>query len=179
VNVPGVSEAVLESEPVETGLEAVFLDQYGRLARLISSITRDPGRAEELAVEVFLKWSASGPSRTSEATGWLHRTAVRMALDELRRRTRRERLDRWFQMIRHPLTPEEIQLANDRQSRVADVLSKMKRREAEILLLRADGMSYEALAKALSLSPTSIGTVLSRAQDAFRKEYIRRYGKTE
>jgi RNA polymerase sigma-70 factor (ECF subfamily) len=102
-----------------------------------------------------------------------------MALDELRRRTRRERLDRWFQMIRHPLTPEEIQLANDRQSRVADVLSKMKRREAEILLLRADGMSYEALAKALSLSPTSIGTVLSRAQDAFRKEYIRRYGKTE
>ena len=33
-----------------------------------------------------------------------------------------------------------------------------------------------SLAAALELNPASIGTLLTRAQDAFRKEYIKRYG---
>ena len=49
-------------------------------------------------------------------------------------------------------------------------------RGAELLVLRSHGLSYEELAEALELNPTSIGTYLSRAQDAFRKEYIKRYG---
>jgi RNA polymerase sigma-70 factor, ECF subfamily len=33
------------------------------------------------------------------------------------------------------------------------------------------------LAAALKLNPASVGTLLSRAQQAFRKEYIQRYGE--
>jgi RNA polymerase sigma-70 factor (ECF subfamily) len=164
---------------VSVELEGIFHAQYSRIAKLIASITRDPGRAEELAVEVFLKWTTSGIPDTSKASGWLHRTAVRLSLDELRRRARRERLEGLVHVIRPPRTPEEIHLATDRQARVTAVLARLKTRDAEILLLRAEGMTYDELASTLSLKPASIGTLLSRAQQAFRKEYIQRYGKAE
>jgi RNA polymerase sigma-70 factor (ECF subfamily) len=45
------------------------------------------------------------------------------------------------------------------------------------LLLRNQGFSYEEIASALHLNPASVGTLLSRAQMAFRKEYVKRYGE--
>jgi RNA polymerase sigma-70 factor (ECF subfamily) len=33
------------------------------------------------------------------------------------------------------------------------------------------------VASVLGMNPASVGTLLSRAQHAFRKEYIKRYGK--
>jgi hypothetical protein len=48
----------------ETDLETIFRAQYKRIARVIARVTRDPARAEELAVEVFLKWE-----RTPNAHG--------------------------------------------------------------------------------------------------------------
>jgi RNA polymerase sigma-70 factor (ECF subfamily) len=52
----------------------------------------------------------------------------------------------------------------------------MRRRDAALLILRSDGLAYDELASALGLNPTSIGTLISRAQRAFRMEYVRRYG---
>ena len=46
-----------------------------------------------------------------------------------------------------------------------------------MLLLRSEDLSYEELAGALDLNPASVGTLLSRAQEAFRKEYIKKYGE--
>jgi RNA polymerase sigma-70 factor (ECF subfamily) len=55
----------------------------------------------------------------------------------------------------------------------------MRPRQAELLVLRSDGLSYEELAAALHLAHGSIGTFLSRAEQAFRKEYIKRYGQQQ
>ena len=74
-------------------LEAVFAAQYVRVARVIAKVIRDPARAEELAVEVFLKWSRKSAARGAGSEGWLYRTAVRTGLDELRRQTRRGRYE--------------------------------------------------------------------------------------
>jgi RNA polymerase sigma-70 factor, ECF subfamily len=45
------------------------------------------------------------------------------------------------------------------------------------LLLRGQGLSYEEVASALALNPSSVGALLSRAQEAFRKEFVKRYGE--
>ena len=47
--------ATLEVENHPADLDTLFRTEYPRLARIIARIIRDPGRAEELAVEVFLK----------------------------------------------------------------------------------------------------------------------------
>ena len=156
--------------------DAVFSQDYAAVTRLIVRIVRDRGRAEELAVETFWRlWKTPGAHGDS-ARGWLRRTAVHLAIDELRRRARRERLDRlWpFGRVR---TPDELFLRSEEQGRVRAVLASMARRDAELLLLRTDDMSYEELAAALSLNPASVGTLLSRARQAFRKEYVKRYGE--
>jgi RNA polymerase sigma-70 factor (ECF subfamily) len=156
-------------------LETVFRAQYGRVARVIACVIRDPARAEELAVEVFLKWSRKSDEQAG-AEGWLYRTAVRTGLNELRRESRRTRYERLVG-IGTPPTPEEIRASSEEQERVRSVLAAMRPREAELLMLRSQGLSYEELAAALELNPTSIGTFLSRAQQAFRKEYVERYGE--
>ena len=57
------------------------------------------------------------------------------------------------------------------------MLARMEGRRAELLLLRSGGLSYDELAEALALNPASVGTLLSRAQQTFRKEYIKLYGE--
>jgi RNA polymerase sigma-70 factor (ECF subfamily) len=160
----------------DAGLEAVFGAQYERIAQVIARIIHDPARAEELAVEVFLKWPRR-PDGKCDATAWLYRVAVRLGLDELRRRARRARYERMFRLGPQP-TPEEIRAVSEEQERVRTVLAAIKKLQAEILLLRAEGLGYAELSTALEVNPSSIGTLVARAQQAFRKEYIRRYGKS-
>jgi RNA polymerase sigma-70 factor (ECF subfamily) len=52
----------------------------------------------------------------------------------------------------------------------------MKVRDAELLLLQNDGHTYQEIADILDFNAASVGTLLSRAQHAFRKEYLKRYG---
>jgi RNA polymerase sigma-70 factor (ECF subfamily) len=156
--------------------EATFRAQYERIARVIARVVQDHARAEELAVEVFLKLWKSPQAHGENTEGWLYRTAVRKGLDELRRRTRRNRYERLLGWVRVVPTPEQVRAASEEQQNVRLVLAVMLPRQAELLLLRSHGLSYDELASALDLNPASIGTLLSRAQAAFRKEYVKRYG---
>src|SRR5580704_13534052 len=89
------SEAVAELTSREAGfdIETLFRAQYERIARVIARVVRDHGRAEELAVEVFLKLWRNERAQGENAEGWLYRVAVRAALDELRRHARRTRYE--------------------------------------------------------------------------------------
>jgi RNA polymerase sigma factor (sigma-70 family) len=137
----------------------------------------DPARAEELAVEVFCRLSRSPGAQGPKAGGWLHRTAIRAGLDELRRRARREKYEQLFSVFRPHPTPEQIHSLEEKQRHVRATLSRLKPRDAELLVLRSDGLSYQEIAEALDLNPASVGTLLVRAQKTFRKEYTRRYGE--
>jgi len=175
-----------KAENGDFDLEALFRAQYERIAAVIARVVRDPARAEELAVEVFLKLSRNPKAQGESAPGqsieaWLYRAAVRIGLDELRRQTRRLHYESLLEFVRGAATPtpnpEELHAASEERERVRRVLSGIARRQAELLVLRSHGLSYEELASALHLNPASVGTLLSRAQQAFRKEYMQRYGK--
>jgi RNA polymerase sigma-70 factor, ECF subfamily len=159
-------------------IETIFHAQYIRVARVIARIISDPSRAEELAVDVFLKWSRHPNAHGAHAEGWLYRTAARLGLDELRRQTRRAKYERLFGLVtlRTP-TPEDVRAVTEAQAHVRTVLSAIAPRQAQLLLLRSEGLSYGELASALELNPASVGTLLARAQQAFRREYVTRYGE--
>lgn len=165
-----------EVEQTPFDFDGTFRAQYERIAHVIASVVRDHARAEELAVEVFLKLWHTPQAQGKYAGGWLYRTAVRKGLDELRRRTRRAKYESLlgFGTV---LTPEDIRAADEDRKRVQVVLAAIASRFAELLLLRSRGLSYDELASSLELKSTSIGTLLARAQQAFRKEYIKRYGQ--
>jgi RNA polymerase sigma-70 factor (ECF subfamily) len=157
--------------------ETVFHLHYDRVARIIARVVGEPACAEELAVEVFWKLWRTPRAQGDSVGGWLYRTAVRTGLYELRRRRRRARLEPVLRLLRVPLDPEQIRAANEEQEHVRHTLACLSARQAELLLLRGNGLSYEEVAAALELNPASVGTLIVRAQAAFRKEYTKRYGK--
>jgi RNA polymerase sigma factor (sigma-70 family) len=158
-------------------LDAIFRGHYNRIAHVIGRVIHDQARAEELAVEVFLKWWRNPRAHGEQADGWLYRTAVRKALDELRSQTRRSRFDRLLGRVREsPSTPEELYAVRAEQKRVRTVLGALNRRHAELLLLRSQDFSYQEITTSLELNPNYVGSLVSRAQEAFRKEYLKRYG---
>jgi RNA polymerase sigma-70 factor, ECF subfamily len=181
-NVNTATEAVAEmnSDDAPFDIEAVFRYHYVHVARIIARVVRDPARAEELAVEVFLKLWRHERTHVTGAAGWLYRAALHASLDELRRRTRRIRYEQLLEPLRWnaaPATPEQIHSTSEEQERVRSILAHIERRQAELLVLRSHGFSYGEVANILNLNPTSIGTLVARAQQAFRKEYIKRYGE--
>jgi RNA polymerase sigma-70 factor (ECF subfamily) len=176
--VDALSEAIVGAKPNDAweDIERVFRAHYASLARVIAKVIRDPARAEELAVEICLNWSASRKGEGENAERWLYRAAVQTGLNELRTQMRRGRYERLVSFVRGSPTPEELLATQQEQERVRLLLAHIEPRRAELLILRSQGFSYDELAATLNLNPASVGTLLSRAQHAFRKEYTRRYG---
>lgn len=173
-DIPATAAAALDA-PFD--FDATFTANYRRIARVIVRIVGDPARAEDLAVDTFSRLLRHPQAQGAGAEAWLYRTAVRLGIDELRRRSRRQRFERWLPFIRPPRTPDEIFSSEQERDRVRAVLGVLARRQTELLLMRNEGLSHEEIARALSVRPSSVTVLLSRARHAFRKEYVRRYGQ--
>ena len=59
------------------------------------------------------------------------------------------------------------------------MLAALDPRQAELLVLRSNGLRYGELAAAIDVNPASVGTLIGRAQQAFRKEYLKQFGETK
>ena len=156
--------------------ETTFRLHYPRIVHAIARVVGDAACAEELAVEVFWKFWRNPRIPRDKAGGWLYRTAIRLGIHELRRRARHARYQRLLRLA-GPQTPEEIRAGDEKQEQVRRVLSAIKPRDAELLLLQSDEFRYEEIASALDLNFASVGTLVSRARLAFRKEYTKLYGE--
>jgi RNA polymerase sigma-70 factor (ECF subfamily) len=163
-------------------LEDVFRLQYPRLVSLLSRITGDRGKAEELASEVFCRLSSRPvlfrPDNNLE--GWLYRTAVNLGLDALRVAARRRRHEKaaGAEALRTSSAGDPLadMLDAERRARVQAVLAGFKPVSARLLLLRNAGLSYAELADALRLKPASVGKLLARAAAEFEQRYRSAYG---
>jgi len=169
----------METREAPFDFEAFFQAQYGGIARSIGRVVGDHARAEELAVEAFWKLWRSPRAHGENAGGWVYRTAVRLALNELRRQKRSMRYELLSRDGTPSPTPEEAHAAAEEREQVRRVLAAINARQAELLLLRSGGLSYNDLAVAIDVKPASVGTLIGRAQHAFRQEYLKQFGGTK
>ena len=165
---------------IETGqawdFESFFHSHYDRI-RAVARVVGDPGRAEDLTVEAFWKLWRNPEAQGERAGGWLYRTAIRMALNDLRQTARRSHYESQSENERVWLSPEEAHAAAEERGNVRRVLAALDERQAELLILRSSGLSYDEVANAAEVNPASVGTLINRAQKAFRKEYLKHYGQ--
>ena len=84
ISITAPDEAVCE-------FESLFHAYYGRLARFLYRVMGDTGRAEEVASETFWRFYRKYPLKHDNIEGWLYRTDVRLALDQLKKERRRSR----------------------------------------------------------------------------------------
>lgn len=170
----------VEVAPPNLGMndfESLFRAQYGRINRLIRRITGEPGAAEELAADIFLKLLRKPPAEEIAVEKWLSQLAVWAAIDHLRSSARRIRQSTASAADdEHSGSHRQWELREE-QWRVRSVLQRLKREQASLLLLREEGYTYAEMAEALGRNPASIGTLMTRAEAAFRKEWMKAYGK--
>ena len=156
--------------------DAVFLEHWQPICRVLMRLVGDHAEAEDLALETFWQLYRRPPSndRAQNVGGWLYRVATNLGLNALRARKRRARHEE--QAAQHELEKGTVDaidrvVAEEEQLRVREVLSTMDTRQAQLLLLRHSGMSYAQVAGALGVSAHSIGTLLARAEREFEKRY--------
>src|SRR5687768_9908014 len=151
---PGDVAVAGATRPAPFDFDAVFRSEYARVARVIARVVRDPARAEDLAVDTFGKLCRPPAAQGANPGARLDRSAVRIALAELRRRARRAKYEQIVAVLRRsPPTPDALFSAAQDQGRVRTVLAAIPPRDAELLLLRNEGLSYDELAAALFVSP--------------------------
>ncbi len=162
--------------------EAIFREHYPRITSLLARLTGDRGQAEEIAADVFSKLSQQPDMlrEREDVTPWIYRVATNAGLDALRSNSRRRRREEeaGVEQLRtrgHADALDQV-LLEERRVRVRTVLGALKPRDAQLLLLRADGLAYRELAEALGVQPGSVGTLLARAEADFERRFRARYG---
>lgn len=155
--------------------DAAFLEHWQAIHRTLTRLVGDPAEAEDLALETFwrLYQNLPGAGRDFNIGGWLYRVATNLGLNALRARKRRERreMDGYDRESADTSDPAQTLVAEEERMRVRQALGAMPPQQAQLLFLRHSGMSYAELASALDLTPSSVGTLLARAEREFESRY--------
>ena len=178
-------------ERLRTGDEAAFTSLFERhwdaVCRLLIRLTGDADAAGDLAQEVFVQLYRKPPLNADvPLRAWLFRVALNRGYNALRadrrRRTREETVagdPAAGGAADGPAGVESLEeIANRAEERdsVRRVLMRLSERQRDCLVLRANGLSYAEIAVAIGVAPGSVGTLLARAERAFKAEYLARRG---
>jgi RNA polymerase sigma-70 factor, ECF subfamily len=171
----------------ERDFDELFKAHYEGVYRLLYRIVGTREEAEDLAQETFLRlhkadylWDQQRVTaeHPHNIRGWLYRVASNLAYNVLRGEGRRQR--RQHETARQTGVtgrgeedPAEIVVRGDDRLAVRRALAALSQQQAQLLLLRHAGLSYRELAEALGIAPGSVGTLLSRAETAFEKSYLK------
>lgn len=159
--------------------EHFFLEHFARVVSVLNRMVGDRSRAEELANEAFWKIYRQPllPSPEGNIPGLLYRTAANLGIDELRARSKRKHYEETSNRLAPTASaagdPLSEILREETRRNVRAVLAELKPAQAQILVLRHSGFSYNDLAECLGVSRGSVGTMLMRAEAEFQKHYRR------
>jgi RNA polymerase sigma-70 factor, ECF subfamily len=161
--------------------DTFFHAHYARVVRMLGRLMGDRGQAEEIAADTFCKLARQpGAESNGGVTAWLYRVALNAGLDAVRSNARRKRREEIVSAEKTRASEPGVLdrlLAEERRARVQQVLAALKPRDAQLLLLRSNGMSYRELADTLGVQPGSVGSMLARAEQEFERRYRARHGE--
>jgi RNA polymerase sigma factor (sigma-70 family) len=161
--------------------ETIFTRYYPLVYRLAYRYVGQLDEAEDIVQEVFMRFYHLPPHATSEAQqrAWLCRVAINLGLNALRKHKSRFDQERQLNtLVQESIldfaaerNPERFVLAGEQAELVRGILAQLPERQQVCLMLRSTGFSYEEIAEATGIPITSIGSVLARAMQAFRRSY--------
>lgn len=166
-----------QTESGSVSFEALFMEYWTPVYRILHRLVGDPAEAEDLAIEAFLRLYRQQGRKPpiQNVGGWLYQVATRLGLNSIRDWMRREKYEltagRYDLAEAAHFSPAELMSRQEERQQVRMALSRMNERHSQLLILRYSGLSYQEIASALKLSPTSIGPLLVRAEREFEKQY--------
>jgi RNA polymerase sigma-70 factor (ECF subfamily) len=173
------ARALRLGEALPAALPAAFEDlfrrEYVRVVAIALRMLGDGDAAEDVGQEVFVAFYRKHPATAPFAAAWLHAAAAHTALNAIRSRTRRSRREtvEAAGFDREPVDPAHAAERAETRTEVRAALARLDERAAALLALRYSGLSYDEISAARGVKRSSVGTLLRRAEDAFRKEVTR------
>ncbi len=165
--------------------DTLFSRYHGRVRAVCLRYVGDHAIAEDLVQETFYN-VIRALSRVGEGFNfgaWVHRIAVNICQDELRRRSRRaahvepsgdpeEQMLKLADRDRNGNPQDALEITYLRHL-VWEVAKKLPERQRMVLTLRElQGMSYASIAHVMSISDSAVETLLHRARRRFKEEYL-------
>ncbi len=185
-----IDDATLVKKTLE-GSEDSFrelVERYQRpVYRLIVRMLRDPGKAEDLAQEVFLRAYTHLESydRQRKFSSWLFKIAHNLTIDALRRGSLRtvpldpegDEESIGVREVDDPDAPSGMRRLErvDLRAALEGALTVLRPSYREVILLRfVEGLSYEEIAQATGMPLGTMKTQLHRARHELQIEMERR-----
>jgi RNA polymerase sigma-70 factor, ECF subfamily len=160
--------------------EALVGRYQGPLVNFIARLIRDRYLAEDLTQEVFLRVYRAAPRFQARAkvSTWIFQIAYNLALTEIGRSRRQQRL-------REALSLEREQTAKEpytgpaahweAEEEVVVALALLPENQKAALLLRThEGLSYREIADILGVSVSGVESLLFRARTTLKRDLARK-----
>jgi RNA polymerase sigma-70 factor (ECF subfamily) len=168
----------------------VFFSRYRDRIRNLCLRYLPEEAAEDTVQDTFLQFvrTIDRIDESYRVSSWIQRIAVNLCHDELRRRGRRKRLFEPASDVtelammavadidrtRQPETAQELQRTREL---VWDVAATLPPRQRTVLALRElHGLPYHVIAERLGTSTSAVETLLHRARERFKAEFLRLEG---
>ena len=170
----------------EVSFELLLRKYRSPLVNFLGRMVRDPGMAEELAQEVFLRVyrarKAYAPS--AKFTTWMFRIASNLALNAIRDGRHRQmeismdqpvdigddQAPAWEVADRRPSVEQEL-LARDRAAIVQRAIATLPdKQRGAVLLHKYQELDYDEIARILECSEAALKSLLFRAYETLRVE---------
>ena len=180
----GQARALIDSMPDYTASAAAaslsfdeaFTLHHRAVFRTARAVVRDPGLAEDVTQEVFLRLYRNLESTPGDELlrAWLLRVTLNVARNTIRGQGRSMARDTLYS--RNASGGGLVEEEYERRVEIEEArraLDKIKEPMRSCLLLKQQGLSYREIADTLSIKETNVGSLVARG----RKQFARVYGK--
>lgn len=162
--IPASASPVIDKAHGSDRLVAELFDLHAAgLYRLALAMLRDADEAQDVVQDAFLRLIAHVTSGGAlpNARGWLYTVAAHRCRD------RQRGLRRWlpWQSELDQRPSNEGPDGHDGADAVLQAIRALAARDRLLIMLRAQGLSYQEIAGAARLRPASVGRLLARALD--------------
>ncbi len=154
------------------GFEDLYRNTFPRVYAYVASMLRDRSAAEDVTAAAFeraYRKRSGFSARRGSPEAWVFGIARNAALDELRKRKRRAKLETEPADVWAPGPDEEAERLIRREE-VRAALAALDPRDRDLVALKfAGGLSNGEIAGVLRISESNVGSRLHRAVEKLRK----------
>ena len=172
-----MNEAVVETVTLPAavpseGFAELYERIFPRVYAYVASLVRDRSAAEDVTAQAFeraYRKRRSYRAARGSMDAWVFGIARNAALDELRKRKRRAKLESDPEDVRAPAPEDQADMALRRET-VRAALASLSGQERDLIALKfAGGLSNGEIARVLRMSESNVGTRLHRTITKLRE----------
>jgi len=124
---------------------------------------------QEISLQVWRSFDDYDPKY--KFSTWLYRVALNVAISNLRKESRRKKINNPFQeVIVAFIVPEEDQ-KNEQIAQLYSVISELKPFDRALMLLYLDENPYQEIAEIMGISNSNVATKLSRLKKVIKEKF--------